>query len=229
MACSTCGKPILCLAAPAAVSPRRRRLPPSWGPRRGGRPPGPLQRPASDLSAAASPLGRWRSRVSRDGRLNPRPGPGTSLCLSSSDTAAAALLGSGVASRPHPSLRDLNSLRRRPGPIRAMSPDSSAPAAAAAASTADSSLGAYRAGASVAVIGAGPAGLVAAKELLEAGLRVTVFDRRRNVGGMWASSPPSSPFASAVVPGAGSGIARTSPPMRTNLSRYVEEGVQSTA
>ena len=35
------------------------------------------------------------------------------------------------------------------------------------------------------VIGAGPSGLAAAKNLLDAGLRVTVFDRQHDVGGNW--------------------------------------------
>ena len=44
---------------------------------------------------------------------------------------------------------------------------------------------AFRPGAKVAVIGAGPAGLAAARRLLDAGLDVTVFERRSQAGGTW--------------------------------------------
>ncbi|MEM6811008.1 MAG: NAD(P)-binding domain-containing protein [Pseudomonadota bacterium] len=37
----------------------------------------------------------------------------------------------------------------------------------------------------IAIIGAGPAGLVSAKECLEAGLDVTVFERQNKIGGLW--------------------------------------------
>ena len=37
----------------------------------------------------------------------------------------------------------------------------------------------------VAVIGAGPSGLATARRLLEAGLNVTVFERKRKAGGTW--------------------------------------------
>ncbi|KAJ3032242.1 Dimethylaniline monooxygenase [N-oxide-forming] 4, partial [Rhizophlyctis rosea] len=40
----------------------------------------------------------------------------------------------------------------------------------------------------IAVIGAGAAGLVAAKELLAAGFNVTVFEKGSDVGGIWAYS-----------------------------------------
>jgi cation diffusion facilitator CzcD-associated flavoprotein CzcO len=40
----------------------------------------------------------------------------------------------------------------------------------------------------VCVIGAGPSGLAAAKNLLDAGLDVTVFDRQSGVGGNWRFS-----------------------------------------
>ena len=40
----------------------------------------------------------------------------------------------------------------------------------------------------VAVIGAGPAGLAAARELLEGGFSVVVFEQRRTVGGTWVYS-----------------------------------------
>jgi dimethylaniline monooxygenase (N-oxide forming) len=56
---------------------------------------------------------------------------------------------------------------------------------------------------SVAVIGAGPAGLASAKAALEAGLRPTVFERSLSPGGIWA------PWTGAAWPG-----------MTTNLSRF---------
>jgi dimethylaniline monooxygenase (N-oxide forming) len=56
---------------------------------------------------------------------------------------------------------------------------------------------------SVAVIGAGPAGLAAAKAALEAGLRPTVFEPSLSPGGIWA------PWTGAAWPG-----------MTTNLSRF---------
>jgi len=39
--------------------------------------------------------------------------------------------------------------------------------------------------ANVAVVGAGPAGLAATRRLLEAGLNVTVFERKSQCGGTW--------------------------------------------
>ena len=61
-------------------------------------------------------------------------------------------------------------------------------------------------GAAVAVIGAGPAGLVAAKHALEAGFDVTVFEARDDLGGQWNTTSPIS----GVWPG-----------MRTNTSRWM--------
>ena len=58
----------------------------------------------------------------------------------------------------------------------------------------------------VAVIGAGPAGLAAAKSLAEVGFTPTVFDRSSEVGGMW-------------VPGRGPAWEG----MRTNLSKHTCE------
>jgi dimethylaniline monooxygenase (N-oxide forming) len=55
---------------------------------------------------------------------------------------------------------------------------------------------------SLAVIGAGPAGLATAAAALEAGLRPTVFERTGGIGGVWRAG-------GAAWPG-----------MRTNLSRY---------
>ncbi len=61
-------------------------------------------------------------------------------------------------------------------------------------------------GSRVAVVGAGPAGLVAAKHALEAGLDVTVFEAQDDLGGQWNSGSPLS----GVWPG-----------MRTNTSRWM--------
>jgi dimethylaniline monooxygenase (N-oxide forming) len=59
-------------------------------------------------------------------------------------------------------------------------------------------------GASIAVIGAGPSGLTAAKYALEAGFAVTVFEAGDAIGGQWHTAAPHS----GVWPG-----------MRTNTSR----------
>ncbi|MGH3937582.1 MAG: flavin-containing monooxygenase, partial [Pseudonocardiaceae bacterium] len=56
---------------------------------------------------------------------------------------------------------------------------------------------------SVAIIGAGPAGLTAAKAALECEMRPTVFERATEIGGLWR------PGSGAAWPG-----------MATNLSRY---------
>jgi dimethylaniline monooxygenase (N-oxide forming) len=40
---------------------------------------------------------------------------------------------------------------------------------------------------SVAIVGAGASGLVAAKILLDDGFNVTLFDRQRQVGGVWCA------------------------------------------
>ncbi len=61
-------------------------------------------------------------------------------------------------------------------------------------------------GAAVAVIGAGPAGLVAAKHALDAGFDVTVFEAQDDLGGQWNTTSPIS----GVWPG-----------MRTNTSRWM--------
>ncbi|UGS34912.1 flavin-containing monooxygenase [Capillimicrobium parvum] len=61
-----------------------------------------------------------------------------------------------------------------------------------------------REGARIAVIGAGPAGLVAAKHALQAGFDVTVFEASDTVGGQWHTAAPHS----GVWPG-----------MHTNTSR----------
>ncbi len=61
-------------------------------------------------------------------------------------------------------------------------------------------------GARIAVVGAGPAGLVVAKHALEAGFAVTVFEAQDDLGGQWYSASPLS----GVWPG-----------MRTNTSRWM--------
>jgi dimethylaniline monooxygenase (N-oxide forming) len=61
-----------------------------------------------------------------------------------------------------------------------------------------------RPGARVAIVGAGPSGLVAAKHALEAGFDTTVFEASDDVGGQWYTTAPHS----GVWPG-----------MRTNTSR----------
>jgi dimethylaniline monooxygenase (N-oxide forming) len=61
-----------------------------------------------------------------------------------------------------------------------------------------------REGARIAVIGAGPSGLAAGKEALEAGFDVTVFEAGEALGGQWHTTAPHS----GVWPG-----------MRTNTSR----------
>lgn len=60
---------------------------------------------------------------------------------------------------------------------------------------------------SVCVIGAGPAGLVAAKTLKERGYHVTIFEAEDSIGGMWRAQP-------------GEYGDKCSPEMRINLSRY---------
>ena len=47
-------------------------------------------------------------------------------------------------------------------------------------------------GARVAVIGAGPSGIVAAKHALEAGFDVTLYEASDRVGGQWHPTPPHS-------------------------------------
>ena len=47
-------------------------------------------------------------------------------------------------------------------------------------------------GARVAVVGAGPGGLVTAKHALEAGFDVSVFEESDDVGGQWHTRAPHS-------------------------------------
>ncbi|KXH43035.1 hypothetical protein CSIM01_01789 [Colletotrichum simmondsii] len=54
----------------------------------------------------------------------------------------------------------------------------------------------------VAVIGAGPSGLVAIKECLAAGLEVQCFERAPSLGGLWLYNPdPSAETSSGMYPG----------------------------
>src|ERR1700712_2880562 len=61
-------------------------------------------------------------------------------------------------------------------------------------------------GARLAVIGAGPGGLVSAKHALDAGFDVTVFEASDDLGGQWQATAPHS----GIWPG-----------MRTNTSRMM--------
>jgi len=61
-------------------------------------------------------------------------------------------------------------------------------------------------GARIAIVGAGPAGLVAAKHALEAGFSVRVFEAQDDLGGQWYTRSPCS----GIWPG-----------MRTNTSRWM--------
>ncbi|KAF0928667.1 hypothetical protein E2562_006099 [Oryza meyeriana var. granulata] len=72
----------------------------------------------------------------------------------------------------------------------------------------------------VAVVGAGAAGLVAARELLREGHAVTVFERSARIGGTWAYDPRSDPDPlgpEPAAPGAVHGSLYAS--LRTNLPR----------
>lgn len=46
----------------------------------------------------------------------------------------------------------------------------------------------------VAVVGAGPCGLILAKQLAQTGLRFTVYERNSDVGGIWDIDAPNSPM-----------------------------------
>ena len=63
----------------------------------------------------------------------------------------------------------------------------------------------------VAVIGAGTSGLVAARHLLGAGLRPTIFEAAKTVGGAW------TPHPSALAP---NNAGKMWHGLRTNLSKY---------
>lgn len=74
--------------------------------------------------------------------------------------------------------------------------------------------------AEVAVVGAGAAGLVAARELLREGLTVSVFEKSGHVGGTWAYSPRADADPLGSDPG-GPGAVHSSlyASLRTNLPR----------
>ncbi|KAK5742363.1 monooxygenase [Elasticomyces elasticus] len=61
----------------------------------------------------------------------------------------------------------------------------------------------------VAVIGAGAAGLAAAKYLLAEGFVVTVFERKATVGGVWSTAPGNGPYPEPVYEGLETNVART--------------------
>src|SRR4051795_7041760 len=61
-------------------------------------------------------------------------------------------------------------------------------------------------GARLAIVGAGPGGLVTAKYAIEAGFAVTVFEASDDLGGQWYATAPHS----GIWPG-----------MRTNTSRMM--------
>jgi len=84
----------------------------------------------------------------------------------------------------------------------------------------------------VAVIGAGASGLVAARHLIHAGLRPTIFEAAKTVGGAWtpssaASAPSSKSGRHGSSAGVGNGVVRRHHPaskmwdgMSANLSKY---------
>lgn len=65
---------------------------------------------------------------------------------------------------------------------------------------------------SVAVIGAGAAGLAAGRILREEGLTVTIFEKSRHVGGVWRYKPRDelAPMCESTKPFAYNGIAAQS-------------------
>ncbi|XP_052169764.1 flavin-containing monooxygenase FMO GS-OX-like 2 isoform X4 [Oryza glaberrima] len=74
----------------------------------------------------------------------------------------------------------------------------------------------------VAVVGAGAAGLVAARELLREGHAVTVFERSARVGGTWAYDPrsdPDPPCLDTAAAGAAAVHGSLYASLRTNLPR----------
>jgi dimethylaniline monooxygenase (N-oxide forming) len=52
-------------------------------------------------------------------------------------------------------------------------------------------------GSKIAIVGAGPGGLTALKELREVGADVTLFERRHDVGGLWCWTEDTS-FTTAL-------------------------------
>lgn len=74
----------------------------------------------------------------------------------------------------------------------------------------------------VAVIGAGASGLVAARQLINAGLRPTIFEIAKNVGGAWTPSVTSSAFRFPPPGGPNNQhpASKMWHGMHTNLSKY---------
>ncbi|TKA62259.1 hypothetical protein B0A55_11467, partial [Friedmanniomyces simplex] len=64
-------------------------------------------------------------------------------------------------------------------------------------------------GKNIAVIGAGAAGLAAAKYLLAKGFRVTVFERKASPGGVWNTAPGNGYWPSPVYEGLETNVPRT--------------------
>ena len=56
-------------------------------------------------------------------------------------------------------------------------------------------------GKTVAVVGAGPSGLVAAKVLMEDGFNVTLFDRHKELGGIWSADWAYASLRTQIVRG----------------------------
>ena len=72
----------------------------------------------------------------------------------------------------------------------------------------------------VAVVGAGPAGLVAARELLREGHAVAVFEKSGRVGGIWAYDPRADADPLGRDPGAPGAVhSSVYASLRTNLPR----------
>ncbi|KAK5691982.1 Flavin-containing monooxygenase FMO GS-OX5 [Elasticomyces elasticus] len=61
----------------------------------------------------------------------------------------------------------------------------------------------------VAVIGAGAAGLAAAKYLLAEGFLVTIFERKAGPGGVWNTAPGNGPYLNPVYEGLETNVPRT--------------------
>ncbi|RRT68235.1 hypothetical protein B296_00024287 [Ensete ventricosum] len=71
----------------------------------------------------------------------------------------------------------------------------------------------------VAVIGAGAAGLVAARELRREGLRVVVFERDAAIGGTWVYTPATESDPLGLDPGRDIVLSSLYDSLRTNLPR----------
>eukprot|EP00879_Flechtneria_rotunda_P015152 GHRR01015835.1.p1 GENE.GHRR01015835.1~~GHRR01015835.1.p1 ORF type:complete len:363 (+),score=143.48 GHRR01015835.1:218-1306(+) len=75
--------------------------------------------------------------------------------------------------------------------------------------------------ANVAVIGAGPAGLIVAHELLKEGHAVTIFEAGNGVGGAWLFDSSTDSDLSALLPNRTKVHSSMYPDLRTNLPRHV--------